>query len=366
MVLMNDFKAEPKELKEVMLAATRRVIESGWYVLGSEVAQFERLWAGRCGVEHGVGVANGMDAIEVALRALGIGEGDEVITSAMTAFPTVLAIYRAGATPVLADIDPTTALLDPESVESCISERTRGIVLVHLYGQIRQMMVWGDLCKRYGIELIEDCAQSHLASSNGKVAGSFGSAGAYSFYPTKNLGAIGDGGMLVTGDRALASKAFMLRNYGQSDRYHHPVLGMNSRLDEIHAAVLSERLHWLDEFTERRKQIASAYMSEIKNKHIRNMGLPESYESHVYHLYVVLCEDRDSLQLHLEKKGVQSLIHYPIPIHKQEPCVGIEVAPDGTENAERHARSCLSLPCHPQMTDLDTQKVIDAVNSFKG
>jgi len=198
MILMNDFKAEPQSLKEEMLAAVERVIDSGWYVLGKELETFEHRWADVCGVARAVGVGNGMDAIEIALRSLGIGVGDEVITTSMTAFATVLAIFRAGATPVLADIDADTALLNRESVTRCISPKTKAIILVHLYGQVRDMDDWSQFCASRDIYLIEDCAQSHLAKWRGRVAGSFGKAGAYSFYPTKNLGAIGDAGMLVT------------------------------------------------------------------------------------------------------------------------------------------------------------------------
>ena len=191
MILMNDFKAEPAELREAMLAAAARVLESGWYVLGKEVSTFEQQWADLCGVSCGIGVASGMDAIELGLRALDIGPGDEVVTTPMTAFATVLAILRAGATPVLADIDLSTGLLSPASAERCITANTKAILLVHLYGQVRQMDVWSDLCKLKGVDLIEDCAQAHLASWGGGVAGSFGTIGAYSFYPTKNLGAVG-------------------------------------------------------------------------------------------------------------------------------------------------------------------------------
>lgn len=366
MILMNDFKAEPPELREAMLGAVRRVLESGWYVLGNEVAAFEKQWASACGVAHAVGVGNGMDAIEIALRALDIGPGDEVITTPMTAFATVLAIVRAGATPVLADIDPQTALLSIESAERCITPKTRAVVLVHLYGQVRGMDAWTPLCNERGITLLEDCAQAHLATWHGKVAGSFGVAGAYSFYPTKNLGAPGDAGMLVTGNEAVAQRAGRLRNYGQSVRYQHPELGMNSRLDEIQAAMLSERLKWLSEFTQRRRQIAGAYNAGIKNSFVRPLASPEEPSAHVYHLYVVTCERRDELQVHLQQHQVQSLIHYPIPIHKQEPCLDIARDPYGLDNSEHHAALCLSLPCHPQMTDNDIAMVISAVNSFQG
>lgn len=366
MILMNDFKAEPPELREAMLGAARRVLESGWYVLGNEVVTFEKQWAAACGVSHAVGVGNGMDAIEIALRALDVGPGDEVISTPMTAFATVLAILRAGATPVLADIDPETALLSIDSAARCVSPKTKALLLVHLYGQVRNMNAWSDFCARHGIKLVEDCAQAHLATWQGKVAGSFGAAGAYSFYPTKNLGAPGDAGMLVTDNKAIAQRAGRLRNYGQSIRYHHPELGMNSRLDEIHAAMLIEQIKWLLEFTERRRQVAEAYRTGIRNPRVRQLASPEEPAAHVFHLYVVTCEQRDALQDHLQQHQVQSLIHYPIPVHLQEPCMHITRDPEGLGNSESHAATCLSLPCHPQMTDSDIAMVITAVNSFQG
>jgi dTDP-4-amino-4,6-dideoxygalactose transaminase len=362
---MNDFKAEPVELREAMLGATRRVLESGWYVLGNEVVAFEKQWAQACGVEHGVGVGNGLDAIEITLRSLDIGLGDEVITTPMTAFATVLAILRAGATPVLADIDPDSALLSLESAQRCLSPKTKAVVLVHLYGQVRAMSAWSDFCQTAGIHLIEDCAQAHLATWQGKVAGSFGTAGAYSFYPTKNLGAPGDAGMLVTHTASLAERAARLRNYGQSVRYHHPELGMNSRLDEMQAAMLAERLKWLQPFTEQRRHIAAAYRAGIANPLVRQLATPEEPAAHVYHLYVVTCPQRDALQAHLQTQGVQALIHYPVPVHEQVPCQTLHHDPKGLKGSEHHAAQCLSLPCHPQMTEAEIAQVIATVNSFK-
>lgn len=365
MILMNDFKAEPLAIREAMQAAAARVFESGWYVLGRELESFEREWANICGVEHAVGVGNGMDAIEIALRALDIGPGDEVITTPMTAFATVLAILRAGAIPVLADIDPDTALLSMGSVKRCLTPQTRAVVLVHLYGQVRNMPDWVDWCAQQGVALIEDCAQAHLASLSGTTAGAFGAAGAYSFYPTKNLGAIGDGGMLVTRDAVLAQRATILRNYGQSVRYHHPELGLNSRLDEIQAAILSARLKWLTEFTQRRREVATAYRSGIAHPAVRLLATPEAESAHVYHLFVVCCGARDALQAHLQAHGIQSLIHYPIPVHQQSPCLDMRRDPHGLSHSEHHAARCLSLPCHPQMSDADTSAVIAAVNAFE-
>ncbi|MDE3208905.1 MAG: DegT/DnrJ/EryC1/StrS family aminotransferase, partial [Pseudomonadota bacterium] len=239
MIPMNDFKSEPEALKSLEQDALKRVMASGWYILGPEVQAFEHSWAQYCGVHEAVGVGNGMDAIEIGLRACGIGNGDEVITTAMTAFATVMAILRAGASPVLADIDPATGLLGPDSVKRCLSNRTKAVLLVHLYGHISRMEDWVDFCEANKIVLLEDCAQAHLATWQGRPAGSFGRFGAYSFYPTKNLGAKGDGGALVTNCPSVAEKARSLRNYGQTIRYHHPMEGLNSRLDELQAALLS-------------------------------------------------------------------------------------------------------------------------------
>lgn len=362
---MNDFRAEPAELIQQEVAAVEKVIKSGWYILGNEVRNFESAWANRCGVNYAVGVGNGMDAIEIGLRALNIGPGDEVITTPMTAFASVLAIIRAGAVPVLADIDAATALLDPVSVERCLSPRTLAVLLVHIYGQVRNMDRWVALCNHANIHLLEDCAQSHLASWKDKVAGSFGAWGAYSFYPTKNLGTMGDGGAIITHSEEIANKAKTLRNYGQVQRYHHSEFGLNSRLDELHAALLTTRLRWLDIFTTRRRGIAKTYFEGIKNPIIQLLAQPLSKDNHVYHLFVILCEERDRLSAHLKACGVDSLIHYPVPAHLQPPCKGIQTDPQGLAHAESYAKRCLSIPCHPQMDNDEVNKVIEVLNAFR-
>lgn len=362
---MNDFQTEPAELIQQEVAAVERVIKSGWYILGDEVKNFESAWASRCRINYAVGVGNGMDAIEIGLRSLKIGPGDEIITTPVTAFATVLAIIRAGAIPVLADINMETALLDPFSVERCLSSRTKAILLVHLYGQVRDMDTWTALSKHAGIHLLEDCAQSHLASWKNRVAGSFGVWGAYSFYPTKNLGTIGDGGAIVTNLEDIAIQARILRNYGQTHRYHHSELGMNSRLDEIHAAILTTRLDWLDLFVTRRKKIAQAYFNGIKNPLIHVLKKPINTENHVYHLFVILCDKRDSLSNYLRERGIDNLIHYPIPIHHQPPCRNVQCDPKGLSHAESFTTRCLSIPCHPQMSDNDVSRVIEVMNEFR-
>lgn len=364
MITMNGFKQEPEELLQRSLVATERVLRSGWYVLGNELKTFEAAWASRCGVSEAVGVGNGMDALEIGLTALGIGPGDEVITTPMTAFATTLAILRTGATPVFADIDPATALLDPASVERCITPRTRAVLLVHLYGQVRDMGRWLALCSSRGLLLLEDCAQAHLAAWEGRRAGSFGAWGGFSFYPTKNLGAIGDGGMLVTSDAAIAQRARTLRNYGQTERYHHPERGLNSRLDELQAALLSERLAWLEAFTQRRRAVARAYHQGLRHRELELLREPDAPQNHVYHLFVVRCERRDELSAFLRARGVESLSHYPVPVHMQKPCAEFPRDPRGLAEAERHARCCLSIPCHPQLTDEQVARVIDTINAF--
>lgn len=366
MILMNDFKAESAQLRDAMLDAVRRVLDSGWYILGQEVLNFEKNWADCCGLKYGIGVGNGMDALEISLRALNIGPGDEVITTPMTAFATVLAIMRAGAIPVLADIDPETALMSLESAKRCLSPKTKAVVLVHLYGQIRDMDLWTQFCAESQLFLIEDCAQAHCASWRGQVAGSFGDVGAYSFYPTKNLGAAGDAGMVVTNDEKLAERARSLRNYGQSERYYHHLVGLNSRLDEIHAAMLLEKIDFLSEYTLRRRHIANIYKKEIITKKVQTLVEPQENNSHVYHLFVIKCKERDLLQKKLLSSSVQSLIHYPVPVHKQKPCLSLRRDPLGLIHSEIHAANCLSLPCHPQMTDQEIEFVVETVNAFKG
>ncbi|MDT3676195.1 MAG: hypothetical protein RLZZ339_1719 [Cyanobacteriota bacterium] len=365
MILMNDFAAEPEELIQAQINAVEKVIRSGWYILGKEVSNFEKIWAQRCQVSHAVGVANGMDAIEIGLRCLNLQSGDEVITTPLTAFATVLAIIRAGLVPVLADIDPQTGLLDTDSVERCLSNRTKAILLVHLYGQIAQIDRWLELSDNRNIILLEDCAQAHLARWQGKTAGSFGIWGAYSFYPTKNLGAIGDAGALVTNSETIANRAKILRNYGQSQRYHHPELGLNSRLDELQAALLSVRLQWLESFTQRRQQIAQAYFQGIDNAKIKLLAPPKALESHVYHLFVILTQERETLMRYLQEYDINTLIHYPIPVHYQPPCRELKTDPQGLKNTEYYAEHCLSIPCHHQMNDRDINYIIEVINDYK-
>ena len=365
MIQMNAFTAEPADLLRAELEAVARVASSGWFILGKEVQSFETGWARFCGAPFCVGVGNGMEAIEIGLRAMDIGAGDEVITTPTTAIATILAIVHAGATPVLADIHPDTALLDIASVERAITPRTRAVLLVHLYGQIDDMDRWRELCRVKGLHLLEDCAQSHGAIWKGWMAGTFGVFSAFSFYPTKNLGAKGDAGALTTGSAALAEKARTLRNYGTRTRYEHPEVGLNSRLDEMQAAILRVRLDWLDRFNDRRRAVANRYYAEIRNPRIRSMAAPAASESHVHHLFVARCAERDRLARTLRDNGIETLVHYPIAAHRQESLTGIRCDPRGLPHAERHADECLSIPCHPQLTDDDVSAVVACLNAFE-
>jgi dTDP-4-amino-4,6-dideoxygalactose transaminase len=365
LVNMSGFSLEPDSLKSDMAAACAKVIYSNWYVLGPEVREFEAAWAARCGTGYAVGVGNGLDAIEIGLRCLGVGPGDEVITTSMSAFATLLGILRCGAVPVLADIDPATGLLSIESVERCLTPKTRVVLLVHLYGQVRKMAAWRELCERHGVDLMEDCAQAHLAEIDGRVAGDFGRVGAYSFYPTKNLGAVGDGGAVVTSDADLAMMAQKLRNYGESTRYHHAFLGLNSRLDELQAAVLLARIEYLDAFTERRREIAGTLMREIDQPRVKLLAAPEASKAHSYHLFVLLSKERDELAMFLKDRGIETLIHYPVPLHRQPAAKAIRCDPHGLPNAEEHAQTCLSIPCHPQLSEADVDAIVSAVNGFR-
>ena len=366
LIEMNDFASEPEALRISITKAVERVLDSGWFVLGPEVESFEAAWATQCGTSYAVGVANGMDAIELMLRGQDIGPGDEVITTTMTAFATVLGIRRAGATPVLADIDPTTGLMSLESATRCLSKDTRAVLTVHLDGQIREMAEWISFCRQNDITLLEDGAQAHGAHDLGQVAGSFGKAAAFSFYPTKNLGAVGDAGAVVTSDYDLAERLKVLRNYGQSERYHHVEEGLNSRLDELQAAILLERLKFFPTFTARRRSIAMRYMAEINNEWVTLPEPPKQSEAHVYHLFVLRTDKRDQLQTHLRAAGINVNIHYPVPVHMQPPCQDLRRDPAGLRASEKYANQCISIPCHPQMNEEDLSRVIETVNSFRG
>lgn len=347
----------PGEDRPAIDAAIRRVIDRGWYVLGPEVEAFEQRFAEACGTPHAVGVGTGTDAIAIALRGLGIGPGDEVITTPVSAAYTALACMMAGARPVFADIDPRRLTISPAAVEAAITPRTAAILPVHLYGQPADMRAIMAIAEPRGIAVIEDCCQSHLATCAGRPVGSFGVAAAYSFYPTKNLGALGDGGAITTGDAALAARLKRLRNGGQTDRYHHGEMGVNSRLDEIQAAILAARLPLLSGWTAARRERAAAYRAALAGVALEVP--PECDPGHVYHLFPVLSPRRDALQAALRAEGIETLIHYPVPIPRQ-PALQ-DQAPAICPEADRVCAQVFSLPMHPALSEDDVRTVADAI-----
>ena len=348
--------SDAKEIRE----AIERVLARGWYILGPEVEAFESEFAGASGAKHGVGVANGTDAITLALRAAGVEPGDEVIVPAMTATFTGLAVVAAGAIPVFADIDPRTLTLDARSCADAITARTRAIVPVHLYGQAADMLELMAVADRHRLVVIEDCCQAHLATCNGLPVGTIGAAGAFSFYPTKNLGGFGDGGAVITSDGALADRVRLLRNGGQTNRYKHAVAGVNSRLDELQAAILRARLPNLLQETGLRRIHAAFYRDALTGE---VAPVAERDPGHVYHLFPVRSARRDVLQAHLARAGVETLIHYPIPLH-QQPAFA-HLMPRDCPVAARAAAELLSLPLHPRLHQRQAARVVDAIQAFE-
>jgi len=342
-------------------AAIDRVIARGWFVLGPEVDAFEQEFAAASGAPHAVAVGNGTDAIALILRALGIGRGDEVITTPLSAAYSALAIMMAGARPVFVDVDPERLTLDPARIAAAVSSRTRAILPVHVYGQPADMRAIDRVAAAHDLAVVEDCCQAHLATSDGRPVGTIGIAGAFSFYPTKNLGALGDGGAIVTRDRALADRLRRLRNGGQTDRYHHQDAGINSRLDEVQAAVLRARLPRLPAWTARRRALAARYRRQLGGG--GGVGLlPERDAGHVYHLFVVRAAERGELQAHLAARGIETLIHYPVPIPKQPAMAGVD--PADCPIAARACDEVVSLPLHPALADADVDRIADAVHAF--
>ena len=336
----------PGEDAAAIRSAIDRVIERGWFVLGPELDGFESEFAAAASAAHSVGVGTGTDAIAIALRALGIGPGDEVITSPLSAAYSALAIMMAGARPVFADIDPQRLTLDPAAAAAAVTKRTKAILPVHLYGQPADMPAIMEVAARHSLAVVEDCCQSHLATCAGRPVGSFGVAAAYSFYPTKNLGALGDGGALTTGDPELAAHARRLRNGGQTNRYHHGEFGVNSRLDEMQAAILRARLRFLPRWTESRRALAREYRAALTD--IQSISVPpEADAGHVYHLFPVLSAERERVMAHLKRSEVETLIHYPVPIPRQ-PALASE-KPEQCPVADRVCREVFSLPLYPSL-----------------
>lgn len=350
-------------------AAVRSVLESGWYILGPEVKAFEEAFAAYVGVDYAIGVGNGTDALELALRACGVGSGDLVFTVSHTAVATVAAIGLVGATPVLVDIDPSTYTMDPGSLAAALAYssngRSKAVIPVHLYGQPADMPAILKLAHQHSLNVIEDCAQSHGAMLDGRMTGSWGDMAAFSFYPTKNLGALGDGGMVITNDASLAERVKLLQQYGWRRRYISDIPGGNSRLDELQAAILRVKLRYLDEENVKRRKIAAEYSKLLAVSPVSLPAeIPESVP--VYHQYVVRSGKRDILKEHLKTLGVDTAVHYPVPVHMQPAYKGnLRVAPGGLSATEKLCLEILSLPMFPELPENAIRVVCEAIKSFK-
>lgn len=364
-VIFNDLQREYKEVRREIENAIHEVLASAHYILGPRLDAFEKEFAKFCGARYAVGVGSGTEALHLALVAAGVGPGCQVITATNTCGPTVSAIMAAGAEPVFADADAVSYTIDPGAVERKITKKTKAILPVHIYGQSCEMDRLLAIGKKYKIPVVEDCAHAHGAKYKRKNCGTLGLAGCFSFYPTKNMGAYGDAGIITTNSKKMDEACRLLRNYGQKDRYTHEIPGFNSRLDELHAAVLSVKLKKLDAWNKRRRDIAQKYDSGIKNPMV---NLPKVCEDAfaVYHLYVVRSEKRDALRSHLDRRGVQTLIHYPVPMHRQPFYRRAYGRRTGFPVAERLCKEIVSLPLNPFLTDKEADAVIKAVNSFTG
>jgi len=351
---------KPAEDAADVRAAIDRVLASGWFILGPEVEAFEAEFAAASRVPHAVGVGTGTDAITLILRALDIGAGDEVITPPLSAAYSALAVMMAGARPVFADIDPERLTLDPRATEAAITARTRAIMPVHLYGQAADMRPLEAIAQKHNLAIVEDAAQAHLATADGRPVGTIGVAAATSFYPTKNLGAAGDGGAVLTRDAQLAARVKRLRNGGQTTRYRHDEFGVNSRLDEMQAAILRARLKYLAGWTAKRRSIAARYRGALSGA---GVNVPREFDAgHVYHLFPLLTDARDRFQAHMKGRGIETLIHYPVPISRQPALQS--ASPAVCPVADRVCAQVVSLPMYPGLSDHAVAAVAEAASTF--
>jgi dTDP-4-amino-4,6-dideoxygalactose transaminase len=357
-----DVRSAYLELRDEIDAAVARVLESGWYLLGDELAAFEQAWAAFVEADHCVGVANGLDALRLGLEALGVGAGDEVIVPSNTYIATWLAVTQVGATVVPVEPDPATCNIDPGRIEDAITPRTRVILPVHLYGQPADLDAIYEIARRRSLRVLEDAAQAHGARVRGRRVGG-GDVVAWSFYPTKNLGALGDGGAVTTGDPDVADRVRVLRNYGSRVKYHSERRGYNSRLDELHAAVLRVKLAHLDRWNGRRAAQAHRYGCELATARLTLPSAPAWAES-VWHLYVIRTPQRDAMRDHLRARGIDTIVHYPIPPHRQPAYADASFPREAFPIASAIADSVVSLPIGPHLTHADQTAVIDAVREF--
>lgn len=363
MIICADPRAQYELHRAEIDAAIRSVLDGGRYIHGDSCLKFEKEFSAYIGVGHGVGVNNGTDAIRIALEGLGVGEGDEVITVSHTAVATVAAIEQTGATPVFVDIEPDYFTMDPRLLEKAITGKTKAIVPVHIYGQGADIEAIMKLAKKHDLFVVEDCAQAHGATLNGRRVGSFGDAACFSFYPTKNLGALGDGGMVVTSNAELAKKMRLIREYGWEERFISKLAGENSRLDELQAAVLLVKLRYLDQDNASRNKIAEHYQNDLRDLDIAFPKIRKN-ATHVHHLFVIETTKRDLLQKHLRENGIQAPVHYPMPIHLQPAYRGRVHSAGPLTVTEQKVRTILSLPLYPGLPEADLKATVEAVKSF--
>lgn len=357
-----DLKAAYAELRDQLEAAQERVMLSGSYILGDEVALFEKEFAEYCGAEECIGVGNGLEALHLILRAIGIGPGDEVIVPANTFIASWLAVFYCGATPVPVEPEERTYTLNPDLIERALTTRTRAIMPVHLYGVTADMDPINDIARKRGLRVIEDAAQAHGARYKGRRAGNLADAAGFSFYPGKNLGAFGDAGAVVTSDKEIADRVRVLRNYGSRVKYHNEILGFNSRLDEIQAAVLRVKLRVLDDWNARRQVVASRYLSSLEETDLMLPIVP-SWAVHAWHLFVVRSRERESLKNALDGAGIGTIIHYPVPPHLQPACASLGIKAGSLPITEAIHREVLSLPMGPHLSEHDQSTIVDLLRN---
>lgn len=363
MVNFLDMKPMHDKIKNEIMEAVERVYDSGWYVLGKEVELFEEEFAKYSGTKYCVGVGSGLGALELILKGYDIGEGDEVIIPANTFIATAFAVSHAGATPVLVDVDEKTYNINPELIESAITDKTKAIMPVHLYGHPCDMDPIVEIAKKHNLKVIEDSSQAQGALYKGRMVGSLGDASGMSLFPVKNMGALGDAGVVTTDDKELADKIKILRNYGSSKKYYHEYKGYNCKLDEIQAAILRVKLKYIDEWNEYRQNIASEYLKNIKNDKIMLPSILEG-ANHVWHRFVIRTKDRDGLQKYLQSNGIQAMPHYPVPIHKQEAYTELSYLIGTLPVTEHISDEILSLPVYPGISKYDIEKVIESINRY--
>lgn len=367
MISLIDLKRQYQNISQEILDSVKEVFESGQYILGPKVAEFEKKCAEYLNVKHAIGVGNGTDALVIALESVGIGKGDEVITTPFTFFATVEAIVRVGARPVFVDIDPLSYNIDPDKIEEKITERTKAIIPVHIFGQVCDMKKIVQIAKKYNLYIIEDACQAFGAEFEGKKAGTIGDVGCFSFFPTKNLGGFGDGGLIVTDSDEIASKARMLRQHGSKKKYFNEMIGFNSRLDEVQAAILLVKLKYIDSWNRRRIEIAQKFSQELKLDGLVTPKKCNSFEfGHIYHLYILQHEKREKLMEYLAQKGIATGIYYPVPLHLTKALSFLGYKEGDFEIAEKLCKKSFAIPMFPELTDEEIEYITTSINQFGG